>query len=84
MGVVVPFNKKVEIQEIDEEEYEKLLSLHNDEPPSTSDEYQLRVKNTLTTDEYEDFLLGIMDIEYYDCLEDGLKELVDTYFSYLD
>ncbi len=39
-------------------------------------------KEFLTEEDYRDVLCGIMDPEFYDSLEEDLKDIVDTYFHY--
>lgn len=39
-------------------------------------------KMVLTEEDYRDVLCAIMDQEIYDALEQDIKNIVDTYFSY--
>jgi hypothetical protein len=95
MGVVVPFRKnKTTQEELDEAfhqvtpadgEFELQLFLEGKDLPETAEQYQLLVKNTLCKDDYEYFLLAVMDMDYYqDEVEDEIKRMVDHYYSFLD
>ncbi len=45
-------------------------------------EHLMSCKEFLTEEDYRDVLCGIMDTEFYDSLEEDLKDIVDTYFHY--
>lgn len=46
-------------------------------------QYLEKCKTVLIEEDYEDILCGIMDKTYYEKLETELKDIVDTYFSYI-
>ena len=61
----------------------KCNSLDNDlAKADTRHKYLSVLKEYLTTEDYESILLGIMDSEYYDDLEDQLQDIVNCYFKY--
>ena len=62
-----------------------VISFHRREPddiidsPQTKQKYQQIMKDSLERGDYEDFILGIMDEEYYDELDSEIKLMVDYY-----
>jgi hypothetical protein len=50
--------------------------------PTTGVEYLFLCKEFLTTEDYEEVLLSIMDEDYYKQAEDQIKDIVNGYFSF--
>ena len=48
----------------------------------TGEKYLKVLKNHLSTDDYEEILLAIMDEEYYTDADQQIKDIVDCYFKY--
>jgi hypothetical protein len=48
----------------------------------TGQKYLKVLKNHLSTDDYEEILLAIMDEDYYYEADQQLKDIVDCYFRY--
>lgn len=51
--------------------------------PNSAYDYQMLCKMFLTSKDYEDILLGILDQEYYNRLEPQLKNVVDCYYRFV-
>jgi len=49
--------------------------------PKTQEEYRIYLKKNLEVEDYEDVLLAIMDLDYYDNIDDELQGIVSAYFS---
>ena len=47
--------------------------------PKSNRDYLNIAKRALTKEDYEDILLSIMDVDYYNELEQPLKDIVDIY-----
>jgi hypothetical protein len=47
----------------------------------TRREYLLLCQNILTQEDFFDLICGILDPDYYDDLEEALKDIADVYFS---
>jgi phosphoglycerol transferase MdoB-like AlkP superfamily enzyme len=50
--------------------------------PTYGYQYLLICKEHLTTEDYEEVLLSIMDEDYYKQADDQLKAIVDEYFTF--
>ena len=50
--------------------------------PTTGIEYLFILKDHLTTEDYEEVLLSIMDEDYYKAAEPQLQAIVDGYFKF--
>lgn len=50
--------------------------------PKTANEYQILLKKYLSTEDYEEVLLCIMDDDYYDSAEPQIRTIVDCYDSF--
>jgi hypothetical protein len=47
----------------------------------TRREYLLLCQNILIQEDFFDLVCGILDPDYYDDIEESLKDIVDVYFS---
>jgi hypothetical protein len=52
------------------------------EEPVTRFDYLELCKQFLDPEDYQDVLCGIMDKEHYDALENPLRGVIDSYFSF--
>jgi hypothetical protein len=50
--------------------------------PNSQEDYRKLIKQTLEVEDYEEVLLAIMDLEYYDALDEELQGIVSAYFSF--
>jgi hypothetical protein len=50
--------------------------------PKTPIDYLFLCKRFLTSEDYEEVLLSIMDEEYYDRADIQIRAIVDTYHNY--
>lgn len=50
----------------------------------TAHKYLLECKDTLEYADYLDVLCGIMDREFYDILDKDLRDIVDTYYNFIE
>ena len=50
--------------------------------PTTGIEYLFICKEHLTTEDYEEVLLSIMDDDYYQKAEPEIHKIVDVYFNF--
>ena len=73
MGNVVSFETRREVE---------LLNGRLVSQPTSKTEYLFMCKDHLSTCDYEEVLLSIMDSEYYDDAERQIQAIVDTYFSF--
>ena len=73
MGNVVSFDTRKEVE---------LLNGRLVSQPSSKYEYLFLCKDNLSTDDYEEVLLSIMDNQYYNDSDPQIKAIVDTYFRF--
>jgi hypothetical protein len=52
------------------------------EKPKTSQDFLVVCKKFLTKEDYEQLLLSICDIEYYDLAEFQIRDIADAYFAF--
>jgi hypothetical protein len=52
------------------------------EEPKTRFDYLEICKDFLDPEDYQDILCGIMDKEHYDALEQPLRNVIDSYYSF--
>ena len=50
--------------------------------PLTRGEYLQVAKDALVREDYEYLLCAIMDIEYYDLVEEPIRKIVDSYYTF--
>ena len=50
--------------------------------PTTGVEYLFLCKEHLTTEDYEEVLLSIMDEDYFNKADDQIKAIVNVYFDF--
>jgi hypothetical protein len=50
--------------------------------PETKEEYLELCKQFLEPEDYQDVLCSILDSEHYDAMEDPIRNVVDSYFSF--
>ena len=50
--------------------------------PKSQEDYRKLIKQTLEVEDYEEVLLAIMDLEYYDALDEELQGVVSAYFTF--
>jgi hypothetical protein len=73
MGNVISFNNRQEVEMFNG----KLVT-----QPTSGLEYLFICKEHLTTEDYEEVLLSIMDEDYYKVAEPQLQAIVNGYFSF--
>lgn len=74
MGNVIDFHSRRELHLLNDEH---LVAL-----PQTGEEYLQICKDTLPEQDYKNILCAIMDGEYYVELQDQMKKVVDSYYSF--
>lgn len=52
------------------------------EKPKTSQDFLAVCKKFLTKEDYEQLLLSICDIEYYDLADFQIRDIADAYFAF--
>ena len=50
--------------------------------PLTRNEYLQVAKDALQRDDYEALLCAIMDVEYYNLVEEPIRKIVDSYYTF--
>ena len=50
--------------------------------PLTRGEYLQVAKDNLIREDYEYLLCAIMDVEYYDLVEEPIRKIVDSYYTF--
>lgn len=79
MAKVIAFPQKTISKDENEVGYVRGIPVNK---PKTAQDFLLVCKRFLTKEDYEQLLLSISDVEYYDLAEFQVKDIADAYFSF--